>query len=65
MSIHISADPYADFDSWDAEQQRALDALPHCDMCGEPIQDEYYYDFGNEIMCDECLNEYRRMNNFV
>ena len=51
--------PHADFDRYDAEQQRRLDKLPKCDKCGEPIQDEDLYDFedGN-LICEECVLEY-------
>lgn len=48
-------DPIADFNRYDAEQQRALDKFPVCDCCGEPIQDDVYYDIGSEKLCKECL----------
>ena len=51
-----TGDPIDDFNRYDAEQQRELDRLPVCDCCGDPIQDDVYYDFGNEIFCKECLD---------
>ena len=50
-------DPVADFERYDAEQQALMDELPVCDYCEEPIQDNYYYEIGNECLCENCLNE--------
>lgn len=53
---------FADFDRREAEHERYLAKLPKCSCCGEPIQEDYYYEFedGKKI-CPECLNEnYRR-----
>lgn len=31
-----------------------------CDICGEPIYDDYYL-ISDEVMCEDCLNKlYRR-----
>lgn len=49
-------DPFADFDRWDAEQQAALNKLPKCSECGEPIQDDCYYEINGECVCPECLD---------
>lgn len=52
------------YDLWslhDAEQQKQLAKLPVCCMCGEPIQDEYYYLINDDILCQECLeNNFRK-----
>lgn len=34
-----------------------------CDYCGEEIEfEDYYYDFGNEIACEDCvIEEYRKI----
>ena len=49
------------FAEHDAEEARALAKLPKCDICGEPIQDEHFYDIDGTYFCEECLNEeYRR-----
>lgn len=54
-------DPVADFERHEAEQQAQLDKLPVCEYCGEKIQGDYYYDIGNEIICEDCLIEnYRK-----
>lgn len=51
-----TGDPIADFNIYDVELQRELAKLPVCDCCGEPIQDDRYYDIGSEILCKECLD---------
>lgn len=52
------------YDLWtlhDTEQQKRFAKLPVCCMCGEPIQDEYYYLINDEILCQECLeNNFRK-----
>ena len=53
----ISGDPLRDAEARDRDQQEGLDRLPVCACCGEPIQDDYYYEIGDEILCEECLNE--------
>jgi formylmethanofuran dehydrogenase subunit E len=50
-------DPIADFERHDAEQQAKLDKLPLCEYCEEPIQSDYYYEIGNECICEDCLND--------
>lgn len=50
-------------DMWerhDAEQQKELKKLPVCEYCGEPIQEDHYFDFGDEVICESCLNGYFR-----
>ena len=42
-------DPIADFLAHDAEQQSKLDRLPKCDICGEPILDEYFYNIDGTL----------------
>ncbi len=53
-------DPCADFERYDAEQERELEKLPVCEYCGETIQDDYLYDVGGDIFCEDCLNEHFR-----
>lgn len=48
-------DPLADFDRYDAEQQRELDKLPVCADCGEPVTDDYFYLINDEVICPDCL----------
>lgn len=53
-----SDDPVADFARHDAEQAAALELLPICDICNEPIQDEYLYDINAEFVCETCLERF-------
>ena len=51
-------DPERDFLRWDAENEEWLKSRPVCVMCGEPIQDDCYYDFGGGPMCEECTESF-------
>lgn len=53
-------DPLADFNRYDAEQQKMLDKLPRCSECDHPIQDEYCYEINGELICDECMFQNHR-----
>ena len=34
---------------------------PVCDMCGKRITDDYYYEIGGDILCEDCMiSEHRR-----
>ena len=50
-----NVDNYEQWKRHDAAQQKKLDELPLCECCEEPIQDEYGYRIGNELICQECL----------
>lgn len=54
-------DPIADFDAYDAEQNRRLAKLPICDHCGYPIEDDKLWDFRGYLYHDDCAaDEFRR-----
>ena len=54
-------DPIADFESWDAEQQKQLEKLPRCADCGEYIQEDYCYEIDDKPICQDCLDSgYRK-----
>lgn len=57
--MRLSGDPYADFDRWDAEQERRLARLPKCTVCGEPIHQEDAVCIDGKYYCDDCLDEMR------
>lgn len=44
------------YDQHEARQQQALEQLPRCSECDNPIQDDYYYEINDEVICTECLN---------
>lgn len=49
-----------DIDNYERAQARALAKLPRCSECDEPIQDDFCYEINGELICEECLNEYRK-----
>ena len=53
-------DPLADFDRWDAEQNKRLETLPECADCEHPIQDEYAFYINGDWICESCMDSYRR-----
>lgn len=50
-------DNYDAFEQHEAEQEAWLSKRPICVICGEPIQDDYLYDVGGELHCEECMKE--------
>lgn len=61
--MYRTDDPIADYDRYDAECEKWLNTLPQCDICGERIQDDYYYKIGTEVVCEECLKDNFRYSN--
>ena len=55
--MYITDNPILDFARHDAEQQSALNRLPKCADCGEPITDEHFYLINDEFICQSCLDE--------
>ena len=51
------------YDLWErheAEKEKALAELHHCDYCDNPITDDYYYEINGDILCEKCLNNHFR-----
>lgn len=61
MCAYRTNDPVADFLRRDREQQEWEDSLPHCDRCGEII-DDYVYEIDGLIYCMECVDDKYRRN---
>ncbi len=57
MSRYYSADPIADFNRYDREQQERLDKLPRCYACGEPIQEGTCYGWHGHKYHLDCKDE--------
>lgn len=53
-------DPVSDFLRHDEEQNRWLESLPECADCGEPIQDDHYYEYNGENICPRCNEDLHR-----
>lgn len=52
--------PIADAERYTAKQEEALERLPKCSYCNNPIQDEYCYEINDELICEECLDLFYR-----
>lgn len=50
------------FREHEEEQEKKLQQLPRCSVCKEPIQDDYYFEIDDEILCEECLRDNFRKN---
>lgn len=50
-------EPLDDFHRHDAMQEDRLSRCPICDCCGEPIQEDYYYETDEGIFCDNCFED--------
>ena len=48
------------YERYDAEQERKLAKLPYCDICGERIQTEHYFDFDGKFICEDCMEDAKR-----
>ena len=51
------------YDAWsrhDAEQESELQKRPQCCECGEHIQAETCFQINDEIICEECMEHYRK-----
>lgn len=58
--MYWTDNPLADFDRYDAEQNRRLEQRPVCADCEEHIQDETAYYINGEWICVNCMSAYER-----
>ena len=57
--------PDRDLERHERQQEEWLKSRPVCDMCGEPIQDDIYFEpEPGTCYCDECFALYVR-DNFI
>ena len=40
---------------YEAEQERKLAKYPKCDICGEPITDDRFYEIDGDYYCIDCM----------
>lgn len=57
--MFYSDNPLADFERYDAEQEKQLEQLPRCADCDHYIQQETAVYINGEYICDQCLDSYR------
>lgn len=51
------------YDVWerhDEEQERRLESLPCCSICGEHIQQDMAFHYDGFWICDDCIKENRK-----
>ena len=54
-------DPIADFNRYDAKQERAMQRYPKCACCGKRITDDYLFYIEGNTICEVCVeDEYKR-----
>lgn len=54
--------PIRDFEMHEAYQAEILKKQPVCEVCGEPITDDYYYKIDDCVVCSDCLKDYCNEN---
>lgn len=57
MSCFRCGDPLDDFNRLDREQAKCVELLPVCYVCGQPIQDDHYYEIESKNFCPDCLDD--------
>ena len=50
------------FHAHSAQQEAALEKLPECCECNQPIQDDFCYDFDGDLICERCLKQNHRVD---
>lgn len=60
MPLFYSDDPVRDAARYDAYQAAQEEKLPVCDYCGKKIKEDSLIDFGDELICEGCLDKHFR-----
>lgn len=47
----------AALDEHESRNERWLKSRPLCEKCYEPIQDDHYYEWGDRMLCESCMEE--------
>lgn len=58
MAVYTD-DPIGDYDRYDAEIESNLEKRPTCDICGDHIQEEFYFNILGYKICEECMDTSR------
>lgn len=53
-----SADPIADYECFERECEDDESLCPVCDVCGQRITDDYYYEVGGMIFHLDCAERH-------
>ena len=58
-------DNYELWEAHDREQEKALSDSIHCEYCGKPIQEDFFFEINGDVMCESCLvRNFRKENVF-
>jgi formylmethanofuran dehydrogenase subunit E len=49
-------DNYSQWENHERQQEAWLRKRPVCCYCGEHIQDDYFYQINDEVICKDCLD---------
>lgn len=49
-------DNYDQFLAHEARQDKWLSERLVCEYCGQPMQDDFFYEINGDILCEKCLN---------
>lgn len=58
--MQYTDDPVADYDAYCREQDKFMEQLPYCDECGQRIEDEFCYQIDDVIICEDCIERFRK-----
>lgn len=59
--MYWTDDPVKDAERYIADQEkRAAELLPKCADCGEYVQEDYYFEINDEVICPDCLDSHYR-----
>ena len=51
-------DPVLDSERYAREQDRKAAEGPICCECGEPVYEDFYYRFEDDILCESCVEKH-------
>lgn len=54
-----SDDPIRDYDRWEYQNALWERSRPICEDCGDPITEEYMWDFHGKKYCEKCVRDHR------
>lgn len=60
MPFFYSDDPVRDAARYDAYQAAQMEQLPECTYCEKKIEEDTLIDFGDELICEGCLDKHFR-----
>lgn len=60
--LHYTDDPIRDAEVAQMDAERWLDSRPTCELCGQPIQEDYYFRIDDMNICEYCWDPYIRAN---